>query len=250
WKKRSFDPYKIQYEAAVRSLDSGKEALVDFMGLNHTRLNVVKKATGTPALLHWAGVYGGGYDIQTGNYVPKGKERPPAVPESKVQTTIGYRCEWGHNIDTSLDRSLFDLQTDLEVSAMSHPAFNPGTKTRCDFQRGFDPDLSRRFLFRTPIFMRKTDKSQSIEDARISQTMPVHTWLSTAVAESRQSSYYVNPKKPKVFEFVDNRLQDIAGCHPPYLQPGDIVWFSFTISLRVGSNNWWPEFGLEEIIRV
>ncbi|KAI0071582.1 hypothetical protein K474DRAFT_1606688 [Panus rudis PR-1116 ss-1] len=197
-----------------------------------------------PAILTWAGIYSSGFHIETGNLVPPGEKIPSCVPDDRRE--LDWRCAYNHSIDTSIDRSLYQMQTAIEAFLMRDPAFNPSQKPRKDFQNGLKVDSTPRYTFQNKMFVRKYDRPQSAKDERRSKRMKWHPWIIRALEGKPQ--FFANPEKPTVTEWRSGQFHDISTCKPPYLQAGDVVWFSMKLTVHVTNSNWWRDFVAEEIV--
>ncbi|KAI0069921.1 hypothetical protein K474DRAFT_1574821, partial [Panus rudis PR-1116 ss-1] len=207
---------------------------------------LVKAKAKEPAVLSWAGVYAGGFDMDTGNFVPENEKIPPSVPETRAQRAVNWKCAWMQTVNTSSDRSLYEIQAALERHACTIGSFNPDRRPRRDFQNGEDIEASKRYSMQTPMFLRRSDKPQTLAELHKSEKMTFHPWIQNA----KKGSYFPSPHKPTILELKDGCLHDIHRCKPPYLQEGDVIWFSVRVAVVLNSNNWWTEMTPVEIIRV
>ncbi|KAI0070678.1 hypothetical protein K474DRAFT_1713119 [Panus rudis PR-1116 ss-1] len=248
WKLMQFNPYDLRMDLAVESLKNPSTSKIEFKGYHPSRLNAIFRHSHETAVLTWAGIYAGGYHLDTGNLVPYGEKVPACVPENRAQQSISWKCAWTHSIDTTVDRSLYNMQTAIEDYLLQDPDFNPDRKPRRDYQNGLNPDLSQRYTFQTRMFHKRAERTQAVKDERKSKGVEWHPWIAQTIEEN--PSYYVNPDPPLVTEWRHGQFHAMKNCKPPYLQAGDVVWFSLKVTVHITSSSWWTEFIPEEIVRV
>ncbi|KAI0075290.1 hypothetical protein K474DRAFT_1709101 [Panus rudis PR-1116 ss-1] len=248
WKMTQFSSYDMRMDVAANSLRKGETPKIVFKGYHPSRLNAFFVENQEPAVLTWAGIYAGGYDIDTGNLVPQGERAPSCVPEDRVQREVDWRCTYSHGIDTTVDRSLYSFQMAIEDHLSRDLSFNLGQRPRKEFQNGKKVEATPRYTFQSKMFAKRSDKLQALKDERKSKRMRWHPWITRALESKPQ--FYASPDKPSISEFRHGQFHDIHTCKPPYLQAGDVVWFSVKLTVHVTNVNWYTEFIAEEIVRV
>ena len=129
----------------------------------------------------------------------------------------------------------------FENEVVKNTRFNKARHPRCTWQNG-DQENMRRYVMTSRVFIPHKGPQSS---ARPSD----HPWLQRAVQNSG-GQYVVNPRKPAVYEWVDNSLLDLAESDRPQFDPGDIIWMSFTVGFNIGNEEWWPDVIPIEFIRV
>lgn len=180
------------------------------------------------------------------------------------QDTPSWKCEISYAFDTTEDPSLYTvgkvllrlyqvcphltiLPKELENLAETTPDFNSEQKPRRSWQNGKRPSESLRFLMTAPIFVTRTAFNHK-EGKPFRVPYKVHPWLLAALAED--TGWIPNPERPTVLAYENDMLVDIQDSKPPYLETGDIIWFSFTVAFVMGKDAWGPEYRLKELVRV
>jgi hypothetical protein len=96
-----------------------------------------------------------------------------------------------------------------------------------------------------PLFTRKNAFNMS--KPTTSDYTP-HPWLMNAVKEA--PAWMPNPIRPRKMAFKDECLISLQDDTDPEFSPGDIIWFSFTLSFVIGPIWWTPEYRPMDFIRV
>ncbi|KAL0955407.1 hypothetical protein HGRIS_001654 [Hohenbuehelia grisea] len=94
----------------------------------------------------------------------------------------------------------------------------------------------------------KRNPFNSRPDGSLDLTYNPHSWL---VEAARANPLWIpNPDRP-IFQSLDNKkLVPLEKSSPQHFEPGDVIWFCFTIQYIVGHTWWAPEYRLIELIRV
>ncbi|EIW51421.1 uncharacterized protein TRAVEDRAFT_137422 [Trametes versicolor FP-101664 SS1] len=239
WKKTPLRPTDIPFVDAVRSL-RGDHPLVEARMQGPSRWTMLRSGTDQPAVFSYAAVFSCADDYETGNLVLD-KNRPPAgLPWDRRYAN--YKCNYAYAMDTTVDKSLFELQLDLEEYIQGCPGFNADGLPRREYQSGNNPEFMQRYWVRSPMFINIGDGA-----ARNMPRAELHPWV---VEASRRSRWYLaNPDRPSVLALEKGLLRDIRKCTPSVLYKGDVVLFTFTASFTLG-RAWATQLVPLEIVRV
>lgn len=108
-----------------------------------------------------------------------------------------------------------------------------------------DRTENTRFNISVPLFSKRSPFTNS----KPSQTSyKPHPWIFDAVKDSAR--WMVNPDRPSLMVLKKEDLIELSKDTRPKFSPGDVIWYSFTLSFIVGSTFWYPEYRPIELVRV
>ncbi|KAH9885290.1 hypothetical protein C8Q73DRAFT_620348, partial [Cubamyces lactineus] len=193
------------------------------------------------AVFSFCGIFSMADDYYTGNLVPYGQKVPEGVPAERLYAN--YRCNYAYAFDTTNDKTFFHLQNMLEDYMCTVKDFNPTNLKRRDYQSGQDPNFTKRYWMRTPMFIRMNKGEPKPRTPSY-----IHEWV--VEAERRATVYHANPARPAVLALEDGVVRDIRKCEPDSLTRGDVVVVTFTVSFVVAAASWFPQLLPIEFVRV
>ncbi|KAI0349187.1 hypothetical protein OH77DRAFT_1415458 [Trametes cingulata] len=239
WKRRVLRDSDIPYEYAVGSLFT-LNPVIEARPQTDSRWTFYIPGTDNVAVFSHCGVFSMADDYYTGNLVPHGETCPDSVMPERMERYASYRCHYSYVFDTVHDKSFFELQQDHICSVKE---FNPENRLRRSYQTGQDPNFTKHYWMRTPMFLR-INKG----DPKPHPPSYLHKWVTAA--ERRAMVYYANPARPSVMALEEGVIRDIRKCEPDRLVRGDIVVVTFTVSFVLGPATWFPQILLLELVRV
>ena len=130
----------------------------------------------------------------------------------------------------------------METYLRGREGFPADDVNRREYQSGNNSDFTNRYRLSAPMFLHHKEGTKKPRTPS-----HLHRWVLEADRRSRR--YRANPARPGVFSWERGRFRDICKCKPNALKPGDVVWFTFTVTFIIGKE-WWPEFSPVELVRV
>ncbi|KAF7798113.1 hypothetical protein EIP86_009328 [Pleurotus ostreatoroseus] len=245
WKNKNLFPKAPQriltYENEISML--GLEgAKTHLLPLNQSRFALFERNERQLALFHHVGVWAWGNSFETGNYLPHGASTMDALPESRRETNVNFRCQFTFAFDTSKDGSLWELQTAVERFALSDAQFNTAQKPRRAWQGERDESANRRYLLNIPMFFQKGKGG--------APPLPYEPHPLVQKALEDNPTWYANPERPKPFSMEGKKLVDLKDATEPTFRRGDVVWMTFSVQLILGAKAWWTELVPKCFVRV
>ena len=115
--------------------------------------------------------------------------------------------------------------------------FNPTNLPRRPYLSGLDAKYRTRFWMQTPMFLRKKD-NRNVEH--------LHPWVVEADRISKVFS--ANPDRPRVWVKDGDNILPIAETEPGFLQRGDVLAVSFTVTYHITQSHWFPQFHPVDVV--
>lgn len=132
----------------------------------------------------------------------------------------------------------------LEDHVDKQPNFNRGKRPRRGWQDG-----KPRYIISSKVFAKQTP--HNTKQGEIFQPYyDVHPWIFEALAKQTEKRFIPNPDKPRLLDYIDNKLVRLEDSPTPYYRKGDIIWMSLKVGFAVGLDSWGTEVMPIEFIRV
>ncbi|KAH6893770.1 hypothetical protein BKA70DRAFT_1044550, partial [Coprinopsis sp. MPI-PUGE-AT-0042] len=205
-------------------------------------------ATGKVAIISHALVWSWATPLETGNFVPEGKELPPDVQPSRVQHEPGPKCGFSYAFDTKDDMSIYDGISAIESLAENNPTFNRYKKPKYMWQKPTDTNTNGRYIFSARVFSKRTSRNCS-DDGRYHVHYRVPQWVANASAP-HNNSWIPNEDRPRYLDCTGDKFKQILQCDPPSFEKGDIVWVSFIVNFTMEIKSWRASVVPLEFVRV